>query len=239
MTIPADTALPATTRSTSIKHLPEDERPREKLMARGTAALSDAELLALFLGSGLRGRNAIELSRDLLVRHGGLRGLMAMPCSALMQLPGLGPARATRLAAALELSSRYLVAQMQRENIVADTARADRYFRIRLRDRPAEVFACLFLDIHHRPIAVEELFFGTLDCAEVHPREVVRRCIHHNAAAVIVAHNHPSGDAEPSHADRAITAKLCDALKLVGVRVVDHIVVGSNQSSSFAQRGWL
>lgn len=239
MTIPANTALPETIRSTSIKHLPEDERPREKLLARGATALSDAELLALFLGSGLRGKNAIELSRDLLVRHGGLRGLMAMPCSALMRLPGLGPARATRLSAALELSGRHLIADMQRENIVADTSRADRYFRARLRDRPAEVFACLFLDTHHRPIAVEELFFGTLNYSEVHPREVVRRCIDHNAAAVIFAHNHPSGDAEPSHADRAITQKLRQALELVGVHVVDHIVVGHNTSSSFAQRGWL
>lgn len=239
MTIPADAASPAILRPTSIKALPEDERPREKLMARGAAALSDAELLALFLGSGLRGKNAIELSRDLLVRHGGLRGLMGMPCAALVRLPGLGPARATRLAAALELSGRHLVAQMQRENIVADTARVDRYFRARLRDRPAEVFACLFLDSKQRPIAVEELFFGTLDCAEVHPREVVRRCIHHNAAAVIFAHNHPSGDAEPSLSDRAVTAKLRDALQLVGVRVIDHIVVGDNRSASFAERGWL
>lgn len=239
MTQSADATSTPLRNPTSIKALPEDERPREKLMARGAAALSDAELLALFLGSGLRGRNAIEVSRDLLVRHGGLRGLMSMSCAALMKLPGLGLARATRLVAALELSGRHLAAQMQRESALTSPDRVDRYFRARLRDRRAEVFACLFLDTRHRPIAVEELFFGTIDSAEVHPREVVRRCIDHNAAAVIFAHNHPSGDPEPSMADRAITSRLRDALELVGVRVLDHLVVGANTSSSFAQRGWL
>jgi DNA repair protein RadC len=223
----------------TIRDWPCDERPREKLLARGAASLSDAELLAVFLGSGLRGENAIELGRALLQRHGGLRPLLELGPAALQRVRGLGAARSARLLAALELAARHLAADLMRGDALSDPQRAGHYFRSRLRDYPHEVFACLFLDTRHRPIAFEELFRGGLDGAEVHPREVVRRCLAHNAAAVILGHNHPSGVAEASAADRAITRRLGDALALVEVRVLDHFIVGDGPALSFAARGWL
>ena len=223
----------------TIRDWPEHERPREKLLARGATALSDAELLAVFLGSGLRGQNAIELGRDLLTRHGGLRGLLQRAPAELQRERGLGAARTARLCAALELAARHLAADLERGEALTDPTRAGHYFRTRLRDQPHEVFACLFLDTRHRAIAFEELFRGSIDGAEVHPREVVRRCLAHNAAAVILGHNHPSGVAEASAADRAITHRLCEALALIEVRVLDHFIVGDGPALSFAARGWL
>ena len=191
-----------------IRDWPAAERPREKLLARGPGALSDAELLAIFLGSGLRGRDAVETARDLLGAHGPLRALLERSAVELARLPGLGPARACALSAVLELGHRHLSADLERGAALSDPQAAGRYFAQRLRGLPHEVFAALFLDNRHRSIAFEELFRGTLDGAEVHPREVVRRALAHNAAAVIVGHNHPSGHPEPSAADRAVTARL-------------------------------
>jgi DNA repair protein RadC len=218
---------------------PAQERPRERLLAGGPAQLSDAELLAIFLGSGLRGQDAVATARDLLARHGPLRELLERSPAELMKLPGLGPARACRLSAALELCNRYLAAGLERGEALSDPHAAGRYFAQRLRGQPQEVFACLFLDARHRALAFEELFHGTVDGAEVHPREVVRRALAHNAAAVIAGHNHPSGNPEPSAADRAVTARLKQSLALVDVRLLDHFVVGDGAPSSMAARGWV
>ncbi|MBB5207508.1 RadC family protein [Chiayiivirga flava] len=223
----------------TIRDWPDSERPREKLLLRGAAALSDAELLAVFLGSGLRGMDAVELGRDLLRRHGGLRPLLRLPPAALLRERGLGAARTTRLLAALELAARHLCADLDRGDPLGDPGRAAAYFSVRLRDRPQEVFACAFLDSRHRMIVFEELFTGSLDGADVYPREVVRRCLQHNAAAVIFGHNHPSGVTDPSAADRAVTRRLVDALRLVDIRVLDHFIVGDGPVLSFAARGWL
>lgn len=218
---------------------PAQERPRERLLAGGPAQLSDAELLAIFLGSGLRGQDAVATARDLLARHGPLRELLERGPAELMKLPGLGPARACRLSAALELCNRYLAAGLERGEALSDPHAAGRYFAQRLRGQPQEVFACLFLDARHRALAFEELFHGTVDGAEVHPREVVRRALAHNAAAVIAGHNHPSGNPEPSAADRAVTARLKQSLALVDVRLLDHFVIGDGAPSSMAARGWV
>ncbi len=222
-----------------IRDWPANERPREKLLSRGPATLSDAELLAIFLGSGLRGQDAVSTARGLLANHGPLRNLLDHSPDQLSRLPGLGPARASRLSAALELCSRYLAAGLERGEALTDPAAAGRYFAQRLRSRPHEVFAALFLDSRHRALAFEELFAGTIDGAEVHPREVVRRALAHNAAAVIVGHNHPSGSAEPSAADRAVTARLKQSLSLVDIRLLDHFVVGDGAPVSMAARGWV
>ncbi len=222
-----------------LRDWPSSERPREKLLARGAGALSDAELLALFLGSGLRGQDAVATARGLLADHGPLRRLLELPPDALARLPGLGPARASLLSAALELCGRYLAAGLERGEALADPGAAGRYFAQRLRGQPIEVFAVLFLDTRHRALAFEELFRGTIDGAEVHPREVVRRALAHNAAAVIVGHNHPSGNPEPSAADRAVTAQLKQSLALVDVRLLDHFVIGDGPPASLAARGWV
>jgi len=221
-----------------INDWPDTERPREKLLAHGPGALSDAELLAIFLGSGLPGSDAVRTSRDLLKRHGPLRLLLDRPPRELMRLPGLGPARACKLSAALELAKRHLAAELERGTTLTDPAAAGRYFAQRLRAWPHEVFAVLFLDTKHRSLAFEELSHGTLDGAEVHPREVVRRALAHNAAAVIIGHNHPSGNSEPSPADRAVTHRLKQALGLVDIRLLDHFIVGDGAPVSMAARGW-
>lgn len=222
-----------------IRDWPASERPREKLLARGAAVLSDAELLAIFLGSGLRGLDAVATARRLLAEHGPLRVLLERPTAALAGLPGLGPARACQLSAALELGNRHLAADLVRGEALTDPGAAGRYFSQRLRGHPHEVFAALFLDTRHRALAFEELFRGSVDGAEVHPREVVRRALAHNAAAVIVGHNHPSGSAEPSAADRAVTSRLKQALALVDIRLLDHFVVGDGAPVSLAARGWV
>ncbi len=217
----------------------DPERPREKLLARGASALSDAEVLALLLGTGQRGASAVALASRLLAEAGGVRGLLDRPAPALAGLPGLGPARAGRLVAALELGHRHLAQGLARGEALTDPALAGDYLTRRLRALPYEVFACLFLDTRHRVIAFEELFRGTLDGAEVHPREVVQRCLAHHAAAVILGHNHPSGCTEPSAADRAVTARLRQALSLVEVRLLDHFIVGEGPACSMARLGAL
>ena len=222
-----------------IRDWPSLERPREKLLARSAVALSDAELLAIFLGSGLRGQDAVATARQLLERHGPLRALLELPAPQMARLPGLGPARAFMLSAALELCNRWLAAGLERGEALTDPASAGRYFAQRLRGQAIEVFAVLFLDTRHRALGFEELFRGTIDGAEVHPREVVRRALAHNAAAVIVGHNHPSGNPEPSAADRAVTAQLKQSLALVDVRLLDHFVIGDGAPVSLAARGWV
>ncbi|MGO4221699.1 DNA repair protein RadC [Lysobacter sp. TAF61] len=222
-----------------IRDWPNAERPRERLLAHGAGVLSDAELLAIFIGSGLRGRDAIATARELLQAHGPLRALLERAPIELARLPGLGPARACLLAAALELGRRHLEADLERGIAIDDPMSAGRYFAQRLRGQPREVFAVLFLDTRHRALAFEEMFRGTLDGAEVHPREVVRRALAHNAAALIVGHNHPSGNPEPSAADRALTARLKQALSLVDLRLLDHFVIADGPPVSMAARGWV
>jgi DNA repair protein RadC len=222
----------------NIRHWPKHERPREKLLARGCDVLSDAELIAVLLGSGVPGIDAIALARTLLNDSGGLAALLGAPAQNV-QRRGIGPAKRARLIAALELARRALGEQLRELPALGNPRDSGDYLRVRLRDLPYEVFACLFLDNRHRVLAFEELFRGTVDGASVHPREVVRACLRHNACAVIFAHNHPSGVAEPSAADRAITRELRDALKLVGVRVLDHLVIGAGAPVSMAERGLL
>lgn len=222
-----------------IRDWPAAERPREKLLARGASALSDAELLALFLGSGLRGQDAVATARGLLAEAGPLRQLLERSPNALAKLRGIGPARACKLAAALELGQRVLAADLERGEALKDPPSAGRLFAQRLRPFDHEVFAVMFLDTRHRMLAFEEMFHGTLDGAEVHPRDVARRALAHNAAAVLVGHNHPSGNPEPSAADRAVTVRLKQALALVDVRLLDHFVVGDGPAVSMASRGWV
>ncbi len=221
----------------SILNWPEAERPREKLLARGAAALSDAELLAIFLRTGVAGKTAVDLSRELLARFGSLRGLFTAEKSSFCEAPGLGAAKFAQLQAVLELSRRYLGETLERGQALTSPADTRDYLRAILRDRRQEAFCCLYLDTRHRVLKFEELFQGTLDGAAVYPREVVKSALAHNAAAVILAHNHPSGVAEPSRADEALTQRLKEALALVDIRVLDHLVVGEGDITSFAERG--
>lgn len=223
----------------SIAHWPEAERPREKLLARGPAALSDAELLAIFLRTGCAGKSAVDLARGLLNEFGGLRPLLEAGRDTFCRGEGLGSAKYTQLQAVLEMSRRHLSERLEAGDSLSSPDLVRRYLSSQLRHRPQEVFGVLFLDNQHRLRVFEELFRGTIDGASVYPREVVKRALAHNAAAVILAHNHPSGVAEPSQADRRITERLREALDLVGVRVLDHMVVGEGEVISFAERGWL
>ena len=220
-----------------IRDWPSTERPREKLLARGAGNLSDAELLAIFLGSGTAGRDAVAAARALLAEQGGLRRLLDRDPKGLTALHGIGPARACALAAALELGHRHLAAQLERGEALSDPSAAGRYMAQRLRGLAHEVFAVLYLDTRHRALGFEELFRGSIDGAEVHPRTVVERALAQGAAAVIVGHNHPSGNPEPSAADRAVTARLKQALALVDVRLLDHFVIGDGAPVSMAGRG--
>lgn len=223
----------------TITDWPLDERPREKLLARGSAALSDAELLAIVLRTGIRGMDAVALARHLLTRFGSLRGLLTARQSDLMAVSGLGAGKTCQLIACLELARRHLAEELERGPALANPIDSAGYFKARLRDHPYEVFAALFLDSRLRPIAFEELFRGSIDGASVHPREVVRRALAHNAAALILGHNHPSGVAEPSQADRLITRRLQEALALIEVRVLDHLIVGDGAPVSLVDRGWM
>ncbi len=222
----------------SIKDWPAGERPREKLLANGAQALSEAELLAVLLGgSGRRGLDAVAAARNLLGRHRSLRALLSAQRSACLAEPGIGAVGYCRLQAALELARRHF-AEAMRSGPPLDSPQATRQFLIaRLRDTPHELFCCLHLDNRHRLIAYDELFRGTIDGASVHPREVVKQALARNAAAVILAHNHPSGIAEPSQADELITQRLREALQLVDIRVLDHLIVADNGCLSFAERG--
>ncbi|MGD9582442.1 MAG: DNA repair protein RadC [Lysobacterales bacterium] len=222
-----------------LTELEPSQRPRERLMQAGAAALADAELLALFLRTGLPGCSVVELAQRLLGAHGGLAGLLGLPAATLLATPGLGPAKAAQLLAALELGRRSLEGGLRSESVLNDPARAGDFIAMKLRHHPNEVFAVAFLDTQLRLLAFEEMFRGSIDSTEVHPRELVRRALALNAAAVILAHNHPSGVAEPSQADRSITSRIKDALGLIGVRVVDHLIVGHGRPTSLAERGLL
>lgn len=222
-----------------ISDWPSPERPREKLLNKGPLSLSDAELLAIFLRTGVNGKTAIDMARGLLSEHGGMRPLLEQDYATLSRTPGLGPAKFVQIQAALELGRRYLEAAMKRENVLISPDSTRKYLQAKLRAYTYEVFACIFLDNRHRVIEFEELFKGTIDGASIHPREVVKRALFHNAAAVIFAHNHPSGVAEPSQSDLAITRRLNDALALVDTRVLDHFIVGDQEVLSFAERGLL
>ncbi|MGH8585638.1 MAG: RadC family protein [Gammaproteobacteria bacterium] len=223
----------------TIRDWPEDERPREKLLLRGPASLSDAELLAVFLRTGVRGKTAVDLARELLRHFGGLPPLLDAGRADLSAASGIGIAKYAQVQAALELGRRYLEARLHRADALSSPEATRSYLMYRLKGLSYEAFLCLFLDNRHRLISCEEMFRGTVDTAQVYPREVVKRALVLNAAAVILAHNHPSGEAEPSHADRAITARLKDALALIEVRVLDHLVIGDGVATSMAERGLL
>lgn len=222
-----------------INHWPEAERPREKLLLRGAESLSDAELLAIFLRTGVAGKSAIDLARELLHDFNGLRELLEADQKSFCQAKGLGSAKYAQLQATLELCRRYLQASLTRGDALTSTQATRAFLSTQLRQHRSEVFACLFLDNQHRVIEFKELFYGTIDGASVYAREVVRQAIHHNAAAVIFAHNHPSGVTEPSRADQAITRQLKSALDLIDVRVLDHFVIGDGEGVSMAERGMI
>ncbi|RPH97088.1 MAG: JAB domain-containing protein [Lysobacterales bacterium] len=215
------------------------DRPREKLAAEGVAALNDVELLAALLGTGAGRLPVAELAAGLLRDFGGLRGLLQARQDALLRQRGLGPAKSAKLLAVLELSRRYLHEMLVRGSPIESPEVTEQYLKSVLRDHPHEVFACLFLDTRHRVIAFEELFHGTIDGATVYPRVVAEKALRHGAAALIAAHNHPSGVSEPSLADQAITRRLKDALALLDIRLLDHFVIGDGRPVSMAARGML
>jgi DNA repair protein RadC len=220
-----------------LKDMPADARPREKLLARGPSALGDAELLAILLRTGMAGKGVLHLAQELLDTFNGIGGLLHTQADALRAIKGLGPAKRAEVVAVLELARRAL-AQVLQDRALFDSPRAVReYLQLQLGAKPHEVFAVMFLDSQNRLIALEELFRGTLTQTSVYPREVVLRALHHHAAAVVLAHNHPSGTAQPSRADEALTQSLKAALALVDVRVLDHFIVTRDQAASMAEMG--
>ncbi|MET0544270.1 MAG: DNA repair protein RadC [Variovorax sp.] len=222
----------------AFKDLPADMRPREKLIARGPGALGDAELLALLLRTGVAGKNVLQMSQELLDAFGGIAGLLHTGVDDLKRVKGLGgPAKRAELTAVLELARRALAERLKERQVFDSPDAVKHYLQLHIGARPHEVFAALFLDAQHRLIALEELFRGTLTQTSVYPREVVVRALHHQAAAVVLAHNHPSGGVEPSRADEALTQTLKAALSLVDVRVLDHVIVAAGRTLSMAERG--
>ena len=222
----------------SITHWPADERPREKLLLKGSESLSDAELLAIFLRTGIKGKSAVDLARELLTEFGSLRALLTSNQQQFCQYKGLGPAKFAQLQAVLEMSSRHLGEQLKREYSLTSPSDTRRYLQSKMRDYQHEVFGCLMLDNKHRVIIFREMFKGSISSASVYPREVVKQALADNAAAVILAHNHPSGIAEPSQSDIHITKRLQQALELVDIRVLDHLIVG-DEVVCFSERGLL
>ncbi|MBD0787928.1 DNA repair protein RadC [Vibrio sp. Y2-5] len=221
------------------KFLPSESMPREKLLSRGPQSLSDAELLAILLRTGTQGMNVLELADFLLREFGSLRSLFSSSKDHFCQHKGLGEAKYVQMQASLEITQRFLAETLKRGEALTSPQQTQLYLSSVLRDRQREAFYILFLDNQHRVIQDEILFEGTIDAASVYPREVVKRALHHNAAALILAHNHPSGVAEPSQSDRRITSRITDALALVDIRVLDHFVVGDGEIVSFAERGWM
>jgi DNA repair protein RadC len=222
-----------------ISDWPKPERPRERLLRFGPASLSDAELLAIFLRTGVQGVSALDLARTLLSQFGGLRLLCGASEQAFCAIKGLGPAKYAQLQASLEISQRYMAEQLQKVDVLNSVAQTQAYLIAKLRDQPHEVFAILLLDSQHRLIKYRPMFYGTIDCASVYPRVLVQQALDDNAAAVILAHNHPSGVAEPSQADQHITRRIVDAMALMDIKVLDHFVIGDGTAVSFAQRGLL
>ena len=221
----------------SLKDWPQTERPREKLLEIGVGTLSDAELLALFLQTGLRGKTAIEVARDLLQTFGGIGQVLSADKTVLCNQPGIGVARYALLQAALELSRRHVYCEVREVDALTSPDMVRQYLSLHLSGLQHEVFAALFLDNRHRILEYRQLSVGTIDSAAVYPREVVKQCLASNAAAVIFAHNHPSGVAEPSDTDVRLTRKLTDALALIDVRVLDHLIIGQGVQTSLAERG--
>ncbi|GGU49261.1 UPF0758 protein [Pseudomonas laurentiana] len=222
----------------SIKDWPVTERPREKLLSRGAASLSDAELLAIFLRTGVRGRSAVDLARYLLQQFGSLRALLEADLRRFSTEPGLGPAKFAQLQAVMEMARRHLAERLRRDSALESPQAVKDYLKAELRHEPHEVFGCLFLDSKHRVLAFEVLFRGSIDSASVYPRQVIKRSLAHNAAALILCHNHPSGVSEPSQSDVILTRRLKTALELVDVRVLDHFIIGDGEPLSMVEYGW-
>ena len=222
----------------SIRDWPAAERPREKLLEHGSASLSDAELLAIFLRTGVSGKSAVDLARHLLVEFGSRRALLEADLGVFCRQLGLGPAKFSQLQAVLEMGRRHLAERLRRDSALESPQAVRDYLKSLLRHEPHEVFGCLFMDSKHRMLAFEVLFRGSIDSASVYPRQVVKRALAHNAAAVIFCHNHPSGITEPSQADRTLTKRLIEALDLIEVRVLDHFIVGDGQPLSMVEHGW-
>ena len=222
-----------------LKDIPTDARPREKLLAHGPAALADAELIALLLRTGLPGVSVLQMAQQLLDRFGGIPGLLHTEVAALKGVKGLGPAKRAEIAAVIEIARRALAQELMQRPVFDTPAKVKQYLQMQLGTREHEVFAVMFLDVKSCLLRYEELFRGTLTQTAVYPREVVKRALELGCAAVVLAHNHPSGVAEPSRADEYLTQTLTSALKLFDVRVLDHLVVGQGDVISFAERGLL
>ncbi|KPG99654.1 hypothetical protein AEQ67_11010 [Pseudomonas sp. RIT-PI-q] len=223
----------------SIRDWPAAERPREKLLEQGPASLSDAELLAIFLRTGVAGKSAVDLARHLLHQFGSLRTLLEADQLTFSKQLGLGPAKFAQLQAVLEMARRHLAERLRRDSVMESPLAVRDYLKAMLRHEPHEVFGCLFLDSKHRVLAFETLFRGSIDSTSVYPRQVVKRALAHNAAALILCHNHPSGNTDPSQADRMLTKRLQEALDLIDVRVLDHFIVGDGDPLSMAEYGWM
>ncbi|MGH8388866.1 MAG: RadC family protein [Pseudomonas sp.] len=223
----------------SIRDWPAAERPRERLLEQGSGSLSDAELLAIFLRTGVSGKSAVDLARHLLSRFGSLRNLLESDLPAFSAELGLGPAKFAQLQAVLEMGRRHLAERLRHRSVLENPQAVREFLKAMLRHEPHEVFGCLFLDSKHQVLTFETLFRGSIDNTSVHPREVVKRALAHNAAALILCHNHPSGNADPSQADRVLTKRLQKALELVDVRVLDHFIIGEGDPLSMAEYGWM
>lgn len=223
----------------SIRDWPAAERPREKLLEHGSSSLSDAELLAIFLRTGVSGKSAVDLARHLLNEFGSLRALLEADLRSFCRPLGLGPAKFTQLQAVLEMGRRHLAEHLRRDCALESPQAVRDFLTSQVRHEPHEVFGCLFMDTKHRMLAFEVLFRGSIDSASVYPRQVVKRALAHNAAAVIFCHNHPSGISLPSEADRTLTQRLTKALDLIEVRVLDHFIVGEGQPLSMVEHGWM
>lgn len=221
----------------SIRDWPAAERPRERLLALGASSLSDAELLAIFLRTGVAGHSAVDLARHLLNQFGSLRTLLESDLTAFSAHLGLGPAKFAQLQAVLEMARRHMAEALRRDSALENPEQVRRYLKSLLRHEPHEVFGCLFLDSKHRVLAFEVLFHGSINAAYVHPRQVVKRALAHNAASLILCHNHPSGVSEPSRADIELTKRLMETLALIDVEVLDHVIIGDGEPLSLVERG--
>lgn len=223
----------------SIRDWPAAERPREKLLEQGSESLSDAELLAIFLRTGVAGKSAVDLARHLLSQFGSLRSLLEADLKTFSGHLGLGPAKFAQLQAVLEMGRRHLAERLRHRSVLENPQAVREYLKSMLRHEPHEVFGCLFLDSRHQVLTFEVLFRGSIDNTSVHPRQVVKRALAHNAAALILCHNHPSGNTDPSQSDRVLTKRLQKALELIDVRVLDHFIIGDGDPLSMAEYGWM
>lgn len=221
----------------SIKDWPATERPREKLLTQGASSLTDAELLAIFLRTGVIGKSAVDLARQLLSEFGTLRALLEADLDSFSSHLGLGTAKYVQLQAVIEMSKRHLVAKLQKGTALQNSQLVKDFLITQLRSEPHEVFGCIFLDSKHRVINYENLFYGTINQSTVYPRQVLKRCLYFNTAAVIFAHNHPSGNNEPSESDKMLTKQLVEALSYIDVKVLDHLIIGDDEPFSMAEWG--